>query len=348
MSIDINDVRTIKQFKNGTFSNYKKSDVKKELVKSIYNHKIEESCYWISEFICSGQLIDAWETILLILSKHIHLANPKLPLYINMRYQNFRDILKNGYIDNELELRNNVEIRKLFCEICCTMCLSSKKPIMQIIKPKISEFNLHMLSDELKAPNVFYIKPYFEKEDPKELFIALNEFCYQLIEVKETIPIIFWIDCILDYDKTCKKNKKQLFACRRSHIPVSEKDQLDPVWILWDIIINISKKQSICHKIIQNILELYCIRYNNNTKRKRKDLMYHCIYLLTENVDFNISIFKNKDIIEKVTSKTEIIYKEIKKNEISPNTDYLFMNQSTKSQTEKTIAKIKKMNEMLN
>ena len=44
--------------------------------------------------------------------------------------------------------------------------------------------------------------------------------------------------------------------------------------------------------------------------------MYHCIYLLTENVDFNISIFKNKDIIEKVTSKTEIIYKEIK-NEIS-------------------------------
>ena len=123
---------------------------------------------------------------------------------------------------------------------------------------------------------------------------------------------------------------------------------MDPVWILWDIIINISKKQSICHKIIQNILELYCIRYNNNTKRKRKDLMYHCIYLLTENVDFNISIFKNKDIIEKVTSKTEIIYKEIKKNEISPNTDYLFMNQSTKTQTEKTIAKIKKMNEMLN
>ena len=31
-----------------------------------------------------------------------------------------------------------------------------------------------------------------------------------------------------------------------------------------------------------------------------------------------------------------------------PNTDYLFMNQSTKTQTEKTIAKIKKMNEMLN
>ena len=93
MSIDINDVRTIKQFKNGTFSNYKKSDVKKELVKSIYNHKIEESCYWISEFICSGQFIDIWEIILLIMSKYIYLANPKLPLYINMRYQNFRDII---------------------------------------------------------------------------------------------------------------------------------------------------------------------------------------------------------------------------------------------------------------
>ena len=69
MSVDINDVRTIKQFKNATFSNYKKSDVKKELIQSIYNHKIEEACYWISEFICSGQLIDAWDTILLIMSK---------------------------------------------------------------------------------------------------------------------------------------------------------------------------------------------------------------------------------------------------------------------------------------
>ena len=68
MSVDINDVRTIKQFKNATFSNYKKSDVKKALITSIYNHKIEEACYWISEFICSGQLIDAWDVLLITMS----------------------------------------------------------------------------------------------------------------------------------------------------------------------------------------------------------------------------------------------------------------------------------------
>ena len=41
----IDDLRKIQEFRNVSFSNYKKSDVKKELTKSIQANKIEDSCY---------------------------------------------------------------------------------------------------------------------------------------------------------------------------------------------------------------------------------------------------------------------------------------------------------------
>ena len=43
---DINDVRTIQDFKNISFSNFQKTQVKKELIKNLINNKLEPSCFW--------------------------------------------------------------------------------------------------------------------------------------------------------------------------------------------------------------------------------------------------------------------------------------------------------------
>ena len=133
--IEINDIRQMNEFKTKSFSKYSRCKVRKELLKSLYNSNIEPACNWSVELICAGHYCDIWEIILLFTSRYIQLGNPKLPLYIEKRFQNFRNIISNGYIGNELAMRNNNKIRKLFAEIICVLCTSRKKRNPLVIGP---------------------------------------------------------------------------------------------------------------------------------------------------------------------------------------------------------------------
>ena len=112
-----------------------------------------------------------------------------------MRFNNFKNIVINGYIGNELAMRNNQKIRNIFAEIITVLCQSPKRHGFDVIKiNKETDYNLGQLSNRLKAPNTTYGDEIFRKEDPKEIYIATNELASLFILITFSKWIIEFVD----------------------------------------------------------------------------------------------------------------------------------------------------------
>lgn len=355
MSIDatsdsyINDKRLQKEFKNITFSGYKKSAVIRALTNSINNEKVEETLNWTAELICAGYIKELWELLIIILGKHIHLANPKLIIYTHQKYESFREIVNNSEIVNsELELRNDERFRKLFTEIVSVYCTSEKRPCLQKINIEKGDFNLADISDKFDAPSIEYCEKIFKKTDPKEIFVPLNEFAYHL-KSKNMLKCIYWLEWLLAFDQERRKKKNPLKCVNRTFMNVPDAYETDVVWLLWETMIAESSNDLFMKKLVDCLLDLFCIRYSFNVKSKRRYLLYFAIEILTDNVRTNIPLIdgKKKILVEKIVEKTNTIYKVIKKNEIQPQTSYLLNSISGfKTEKEKTMNKFDMIFEM--
>ena len=295
--------------------------------------------------------MDLWEIIILFISKFIHLGNPKLPTYIDMRFNNFKNIVINGYIGNELAMRNNQKIRNIFAEIITVLCQSPKRHGFDVIKiNKEGDYNLGQLSNRLKAPDTSYGDQVFRKDDPKEIYIATNELAYHLSEKsKNLVDACFWIEWIIEYENIGKKYKKKIECDRRENIPVDQKYQKELIWIIWDILLlNVQSKPEMTNKIINSLMSLYCLHYSTGCKKRRRYLMYFAVSILVDKYNTDIGIIQNKQIIDKVIGQIHLIYKEIKKHEEAPKTDYLFNDEmKQKSNLEKTVEKLDKIKELM-
>lgn len=169
---EINDIRSPAQFKGVSFSKYKKTDVRKQLLENIHKGKLEPACYWSAELVAAGHFMELWEAILHYAGKHIHLGNPKIVIYLEMRFEIFRNIMATGQFLNELDLRNNSTIRKLFAEIICTLILSNKKHSFEAIKiNRVEEFDMTQMTERLKAPTVRYAEPIMKKRTRKNCIL---------------------------------------------------------------------------------------------------------------------------------------------------------------------------------
>lgn len=316
----INDGRIIQDFNKKSFSEYKKSDVKKIFLKELNDSNIEASCYWSAEMVCSGYLLDLWECILLFMSKNINIGNPNICKYIDLRYSNFKNICNEKTI---LQLRNNERIRLLFAEIITILCLSKKKYPYTCLKIKDSDFEIINLNKKLKAENGEYAKICFKKNDPQQYYISLNELVYHLLVTKNHSMCFYWIEWILQFGTNCKK-KKIKFKCEsRVFVDVEFKYKEDVIWIIWEIFMKFAQKRKNTLKNIKSLLNLFCIKYKLTTKKKRKYLLYFAISLLLDEYRETTPIFTDSKKIENVKKKIHIVYKEIKKNEKGEKFDYL-------------------------
>jgi len=316
----------------------------------MHKGKVEPACYWCAELICAGHYMDVWETILYFVGKHVHLGNPKLAIYLERRFCIFKNIITQGHFLNELQLRNHPNIRKLFAEVICIITKSNKKHSFEPIKiNRIEEFDITQMTERLKAPSVKYIEPIFKPKDPKELFIAANEFAYNLSQERRNMATAcYWIEWVIEFDNICKKRKEPVYCDRRAEYSVERKLQCDVIWIVWDVLFYYCQemKSTYLESIMKSLVTLFSIKYTTASCKKRRYLLYFAVALITEPVPTNIEMITEKEVLQSVVEQIDNVYKQIKKNEMSPNTDYLFSNLDKENAFEKTIQKMEIMNKM--
>lgn len=343
----INDIRNPGDFRGISFSKHKKTDVRNAFIENMLKGKVEPACNWCAELICAGHYMDVWEIILHYMGKHIHLGNPKLVIYLEMRYQMFKEIMNQSNYINDLQVRNNEKIRKLFAEIICILTLSSKKHSFEPIKiNREEEFDVTQMTERLKAPSVQYAEPIFRKEDPKELYIAVNELCYNISsDIPNIIQACYWIEWIIEFDLICKKRKQVCRCERRKEMQVENKYQKDIIWIVWASVLHYGKLRGpYIEKLLDALLNLFCIKYTTASAKKRRYLLYFCVGLIVEPVPTNVDLITDKNTLNSVLSQINNVYKQIKKNEESPNTDYLFANLDKQNTFEQSMKKMEIVN----
>jgi hypothetical protein len=318
MEIIIYDNRPDKEFNSATFSNYKKSEVIKALIKSVNEQDAEGALFWSVELLCSGRLKDLWDVYLQLMGKHIRSGNPKLPIYISSRFEKFKSIITNGYAGMELEVRNNSDMRILISEIICVLCFSPKKPALEMLKiNKQTDFSLNILGKQLKADSMLWGKMVMLENDPNEILLAVNEFGYHL-DKKNLLKCCYWIDWLIDFDALCRKQKKPIIIQERTFVNVEDKFKYDPIWILWDLLLIKHKSDKNNLSIINSLIALFSIRYNFSQKRKRRFLLYLAVELYTETIDMTIPIVHNGDKVRNIIKQQDKFYKAIKKYEQRP------------------------------
>jgi hypothetical protein len=185
------------------------------------------------------------------------------------------------------------------------------------------------------------------KDDPKELYIAVNELAYNLSEEgKHSVSACYWIEWIIEFDTICNKKKEKITCERRTFACVDSKFQMDIVWMIWDVFLFEAKKRnSLVQRMVNSALHIFCLKYRSGCHKKRRLLLYFVVEIFTELYSLEEEIVRDKNKIAVITQSIHKIYKQIKQNEHSPGTDYLYQNLKA-SNLEKTIAKLETMNNL--
>lgn len=320
---NIHDMRQQDAFRSFTFSNFNKKQVRQAMYTSMCQGRVEPSCFWCAELVCSGHFLEIWETLLLFMSKEIHVANPQMIVYLFKRFQLFQHISSKSEFANTLALRNHKAIREVFAELICNFCHSSKRPCFEVLQVKCSED--FEITESFQATDLSFHGHVLKKGDPDELVIGLNELGFHL-KARNMHRACYWLEWILELESMCTKRKEPLQCVQRDY-NVDSKYRCDLIWILWDLFFVYAKADVWIQSNMEALCFLFAIKYTTAVSRRRKYLLYLAIGIMCETLTKERSqeIIGNRLVLETVIAQIHQIYKQIKEKEQGHSTDYLYM-----------------------
>jgi hypothetical protein len=353
----IQDSRTSKEFKQKTFSGYKKSDVIQAFKKSIDSKEIEPALNWLLEGILSGYSCELWSYLSLYSSSTIHINNPLLFDYHIQQSRLFKKLTQGLSKDQQISLRNDQTVINLL--ICFTILCIQTPLHVKYTNPKIKrdDFLLVNLQSNLQSPMSILPDDIVNVNEPPELKLAMNEIYFHLqSRVNAYDKIQYWIYWILEWEKINRKHKIY-WTLNVRQVPVMDRYKSDVIWILWNNVFAYVKRKSI-HSSVEKLFHLYCDGFDKSKRMKRLPYLLHAIIMcnvkpktieLTSNLSQIIqaqcnyhSIIESKKMYEKRdTQLSSVTHKPIRDTKSTKSTK-----STVRVEEEKTKQKLMEFNEI--
>ena len=316
------DPRPLDAFKDKTFSDFKKRDVITKLFKCVEEGKIEESCYWITECVCSGYSQEMIEKIILHSSKINHINSPNLPEYLWRRYTTFLssyDHISKKDKEQLIHLRNTQSVRNCLFDLVVTITLSPRSKRLDKY-PKVNDdhFQYSSIQSNLMATMQILPSHILRFTDPEELRIIMNEFIFHLKNVNGGYEkACYWVAWLIHWEKINKKKKIKFEIECRDISEVNPKYCKDCIWLLWEIVFYESSERSEDIKLqVQSLYRFFRHDYTCGKRNTRLPLLYHAIGYLTLPVQFKIPIRKDNNILIQTQCNVNLMFKAKKNNEV--------------------------------
>jgi hypothetical protein len=311
---EITDDRAPSHFRTKTFSDFRRGDVYRELLKMLLQGTPEPANYWAAELVASGHIVDWWHAVIEAFATHIHVANVKLIAYLVLRCQLYKRLAaeQSHISDNLMWTRNNQQMRMLVAEVTTIVAVSRKSP--RTGKTTVPKCDLapDVMQSRFAAPSCDFAAPVILPDDPREIFIPLNEFAHAIHEDSpNTHAAIYWFEWLLEYEATCKRQKAPIACHRRPCADVADKYRGECVWPVWDAIAAEAHRSRppVIVKLAKEAHEMFCFEYTRG--KGRKHLVYFAIKLLTQTITLEDTLVDNPASVAAMMESIPNLYRQI-------------------------------------
>lgn len=321
----LNDTRSLAEFKQFTFGGYPRNKVLSALDKVITEGKIDHACYWAFQLLASGQASALWDKLTGYIYKNINIANPILPYWLLThdiswtRMISMKEYAKEGI----LQLRNNQQARNLVTEMVAMACLSRKRKLDTLtLKIKETDFIIANFHAKCQVRGNIMISGLLGPNDPSEIRIAANEFCYNLVN-KQLQEALYWLNWILFWEKINVKKYKVFVVQSRGIEGIQTADQKDVIWLVWSIIQQVKVKLLDSLRVTINtstvkleaqldaLWKLYLHKWKPANKIKKLPIIYWTLQMLIYPCDWQIPVIERHELFIKACAQSNLLFERI-------------------------------------
>ena len=321
----IHDLRNSKEFKKLTISGYKIQDVANAYQNSMINNNLEDSIRWCVELHCTGLENNIWNSLYVLITKHIHINNPKLFIYFKKRQKEYESIISNYQPKiYHIYSKNNQEIRHMFAELTSLCCLTKKNNIfLNTSLPKLGKnfFDKNNLSKRMISRDLDNIIDYCTNNTTKEMKLGLNEIYSNIESHKGTFDNCLYWYLWLEKAESIKKRDIKNDSCNNNNdnnnIEYNEEHEENDLWvmIIWKIINKHNKMVDDNDKIfIKKIFNDYTNNFKLSHINKKKYLLFIAFYVLKKKINWSIQLYQQEHLLLQVIGNINKMYEKIKVN----------------------------------